>query len=97
MTALKPYRMAFVYLMENSGKKQLNCPNNYYRLWVLRKGIYVIAGKGLPEIQTSSCGRLFDAVASMLGVCDLNKYEGQAAVELESLADPLINSRYGLT
>lgn len=37
-------------------------------------------------IQTSSIGRLFDAVASLLGLCDVNLYESQAAMFLEQHA-----------
>ncbi|MBK9145342.1 MAG: carbamoyltransferase HypF [Candidatus Melainabacteria bacterium] len=35
---------------------------------------------------TSSCGRLFDAVASLLGISDCNAYEGQSAMLLEAAA-----------
>lgn len=36
---------------------------------------------------SSSCGRLFDAVSAMLGLCDEISYEGQAATRLEAIQD----------
>jgi hydrogenase maturation protein HypF len=38
------------------------------------------------QVMTSSVGRLIDAVASVIGICQHNSYEGQAAMELEALA-----------
>jgi len=42
---------------------------------------------GLKWPEASSCGRFFDAVSALLGICTEVKYEGQAAIELSELAD----------
>jgi hydrogenase maturation protein HypF len=43
--------------------------------------------KQLATPQTSSMGRLFDAVASLLNICQIASFEGQAAIALEALCD----------
>ena len=42
--------------------------------------------KRIQTVETSSCGRLFDAVAAMLGLGSEVTFEGQAAIALETAA-----------
>ncbi|MEJ2227895.1 MAG: hypothetical protein P8Y67_06590 [Alphaproteobacteria bacterium] len=49
--------------------------------------------RGLNAPEASSAGRLFDAVAAAIGICcERASYEGQAAIELEALAAPSMES-----
>jgi len=49
---------------------------------------------GVNTAPTSSCGRLFDAVASIIGLRQEVNFEGQAAIELEMAAEDGYEERY---
>jgi hydrogenase maturation protein HypF len=50
--------------------------------------------RGINTVRTSSCGRLFDAVASITGLRQSVTFEGQAAIELEMAAQAGIEEAY---
>jgi len=80
----QPWRMAAAYLGSDP-PADLGVVRRNAARW---PAVVAMGTKGINSPLTSSAGRLFDAVASVLGVRDAINYEGQAAVELEQLADP---------
>ncbi|MFC1556490.1 carbamoyltransferase HypF [candidate division KSB1 bacterium] len=82
----EPWRMALSYLYMTYGDKAGSLKIGMYKRIEHEKLDLVLKAikSGLPMPYTSSCGRLFDAVAALLCIRHTISYEGQAAIELES-------------
>ena len=92
----EPWRMGLSYLRDALGADPLflGLPG-----WdgIAEKKIEMVTAmiqRGLNTVQTSSCGRLFDAVASIMGLRHEVNYEGQAAIELEMAVREGISESY---
>lgn len=96
--AKQPVRIAYAYLKTLFTKEEWGKTEP---LWstlssLERKILDRQLETGLQVFQTSSAGRLFDAVSALLGVCTKVTYEGQAAIELESVGTEFLQQpRFG--
>ncbi|HEX9107762.1 MAG TPA: hypothetical protein VF832_11050, partial [Longimicrobiales bacterium] len=90
----KPYRMAASYLWSFFGD------DPRFEAFVARMAqperntLRQTFEQRINAPDTSSCGRLFDGVSALLGVCTRAAYEGEPAVRLEAVADPATTSSY---
>jgi len=92
-----PYRMALSFLYAILGEKMLDMDLGLLNR-IKRQNVKIIVEqirKRFNAPLTSSCGRLFDAVSSLIGIRDSISYEGQAAIELETAAEDGTIDGYG--
>jgi hydrogenase maturation protein HypF len=86
--AREPWRPALAYLRD-AGLTAADAP----ALEAVDERRLRLVGRMLERrvqtVDTSSCGRLFDAVSALLGICLENRYEAEAAMELEAEAASL--------
>jgi len=82
---LEPWRMAVSYLQKyfDDGPELANLffADRTDQIKIISQAIE----KNINTPHTSSCGRLFDAIAAILGIRETVAYEGQAAIMLEAL------------
>lgn len=93
MAIRQPWRSAIAYLLTflgEEGKKYASAVFENKSLEIIEKLIV----RGFNSPLSSGCGRLFDAVSALLGICLENTYEGQAAIELGEAALELAEDLY---
>jgi hydrogenase maturation protein HypF len=85
----EPWRMALAWLYRSLGEDAFNLDHTFARrLQDTERCIFAaMLERGINAPLTSSCGRLFDAAAAVLNVRHTVSYDGQAAIELEALAE----------
>jgi hydrogenase maturation protein HypF len=94
----EPWRMACAWLLASGDAEIPELPAPLKR-WVAPRrwaDVARLARNGLAAPTTTSAGRLLDAVAALCGVRSTVTYEGQAAIELEALADRAERRAYPL-
>jgi hydrogenase maturation protein HypF len=91
----QPWRMALSYLRDVFGQQtpgELECFQGIDEKQVAL--VDAMLKRRIQTVETSSCGRLFDAVAGLLGVASEVTFEGQAAIALEAMAERGVDERY---
>ncbi len=85
----EPWRMAVSYLYQAYGEKLWDLPLPWLKR-IDRSKLEILVRmiqQGINSPLTSSCGRLFDGVAALIGLRETVAFEGQAAMELEMIQD----------
>jgi hydrogenase maturation protein HypF len=83
----QPWRMAVSWLRQSVGDYRSLPLALLERHAASLDAIDAMAQRGINSPLTSSCGRLFDAVAALVGLADVATFEGEPAISLEMAAE----------
>jgi hydrogenase maturation protein HypF len=85
----EPWRMAMAYLHQALGEAAFTIDHPVARILPAQdRDLFArMLRRRINSPMTSSCGRLFDAVAALLNLRHTVSYDGQGAIELEALAE----------
>ena len=94
----EPWKTAVSYIIEARGK---DAGSTLEEIGFIKKygaaeieQVMVVARSRDFSPLSSGAGRLFDAISALMGVCDHNTFEGEAAMALESLTRDGIDGEY---
>ncbi len=90
----QPWRMALSYLCDTFGSAVPDVPCLRAIPPKQLDIVTAMISSQIQTVETSSCGRLFDAITALVGLSSEVTFEGQAAIGLESIAFPGITERY---
>lgn len=95
----EPRRVALSFLFEIYGKNVLTMSHPTINTFSKNEltTLYTVWKKDINAPLSSSCGRIFDAVASLLDIVHVISYEGQSGMLLESLYDDSNSEHYFYT
>ncbi len=88
----EPWRVALSYLYS------INYDANQVLEEIDKEEIYMVTQaleKNINCFKTSSMGRFFDCISSLLNICHRITYDAQGAIELENILNPSIKESYG--
>lgn len=94
----EPWRIAVSYISDVAGGEVMPYLEalgftKRYGIDRINTLLKIIANRQFSPL-SSGIGRLFDGISAMIGVCDQNTFEGEAAIALEAIAAPDIVEDY---
>ena len=81
-SAREGWRIALAFIKNLDIARELNLADEKNL-----RGVKFLLDNNINCVRSTSVGRLFDAIAAILGICKVSSYEGEAAMKLQAAAE----------